>query len=87
MHARIQRPGFDLEQILRSPLDVLRDRVTVHRRREKRAEDQKLKRALQQLHAGRHRATHCVDSLLHAGVDTLRCVGKCTEARSIDIVS
>src|SRR5207244_1333925 len=66
MHAGIQRSGFDLEQIVRRPLDVFRDRVTVHRSREKGAKDQQIERALQQLHAGVPLGTHCVDSLLYA---------------------
>src|SRR4051812_22815637 len=45
MHARIERTGFDLEQIFRRPLDMLRNRVSVHRAAEKGLKDQQIERA------------------------------------------
>ena len=62
MERRIERSGFDLEELFRCPLDVLGDRVPVRGPEEERSEDQQVERALQQLDARRTASTHCVDS-------------------------
>jgi hypothetical protein len=51
VHARIQRTGFNLQQVFGRPLDVFSDRVTVHWSWKKGPEDQQIERALQQLYA------------------------------------
>ena len=62
---RIERAGLDLQQVFRGPLNVLGDGVAVGRSGEQRAQDQEVERALQELHAGRRLAAHCVGILLY----------------------
>ena len=61
---RIQRSGFDLEQVFRRALNVLGDRVAVSGTRKQSAEDEQVERALQELNSGSFVTTHCVDVLL-----------------------
>ena len=49
MERRIERTGFDLEQILRRPLNVLGDGVAVRGAEEQGAEDQEIEGALQEI--------------------------------------
>ena len=71
MERRIQRPGLDLEQVFRGPLNVFGDRVAVGGSGKQRAEDEEVERALQQLNTGSaapgalcsHSTIYCVDSL------------------------
>src|ERR1043166_6795703 len=39
MHARVQRPGLDLEKVFRCPLDVLRNSMSVHGPGDERTQD------------------------------------------------
>ena len=50
MERRVQRPCFDLEEIVRRSLDVLGDGVPVRGSEEQRAKNQDVERALKQLH-------------------------------------
>src|SRR5262249_7033719 len=71
MERRIQRSGLDLEQIFRSPLDVLGNRMAVSRSFKQGVEDEQVERALQQLNAGRSAAIHYVDILRYFCVECL----------------
>ena len=55
MERRIQRPGFNLEKIFRSSLDLLRDRMPVRGSEAAVCEESGVERALEQLQAGRAR--------------------------------
>ena len=75
MERRIQRPGLDLEQVFRGPLNVFGDRVAVGGPCEQSAEDEEVERALQQLDTGRrlsgslcrHSTKFCVECLPKTG--------------------
>ena len=63
MERRIQRPGFDLEEVFGCTLNVLGNRVPVSGPGKQGAKDEQVERALQQLKAGGYITTHCVDIL------------------------
>ena len=65
MQRRVQRSRFDLEQVFRSPLDVLCDGVAVRRAGQQRAKDDEVEGALEQFQARGWLSGHCVDTLLH----------------------
>jgi hypothetical protein len=46
MEGGIQRSGFNLQQIFGRTLDVSRDRVAVHRPRQKRSQEQNVQSSL-----------------------------------------
>src|SRR6266568_6250860 len=60
---RVERACFNLQQVFRSPLNVLRDGVSVTRCRQERAQNQEIERASHELDARRWFGRHCVERL------------------------
>jgi len=61
---RIQRSGFDLEQVVGSSLDVLGDGVPMRSSQKQRAQDQEVESPLQEIYARSRSDAQSVDSLL-----------------------
>ena len=63
MQRRIEGAGFDLQQIFRGSLNVLRDGVAVTRPVAQRSQDQEVEGASQQVDPRRGLLGHCVGTL------------------------
>src|SRR5262249_36860234 len=64
MESRVQRTGFDLQQLFGSPPDMFRDGVAVRRSQKEGTKDKQVESALENLEARFWFGCHCVDTLL-----------------------